>query len=559
MFRKTLLLLSLLSAPSLLAAAPNIGDIENQIQRPREVEQGMDNTLPTLPQEQTPAIMETLGGKTVAIKGFKLTGASHIKEDSLLRLLKPYEDKSYTLAELKTIAHLITQTYQAQGYFVARAYIPKQKIQEGVLEIAIIEGTYGEFKLDNSSLVTDININKRLNQVKANDDVIFMGSLERAMLLINDTPGAKVTGVNVMPGETAGTSDFVFKTEATNPYSAYIVGDNYGSKYTGRNRLNVGVSRYSPFGYGHRFSFNGLLSSTGDLKNGALTYELPLGSNGLTGAFSIAKTTYALAEDYEALDALGESTNFDAELSYPLIRSRQKNLTLTVGYSYRKMEEEINATSTLTKKETHLATLEALYTQQHSLFNKFNSNNTASLMLTHGNLDIKDAESQAIDEAGAKTNGSYTKLSGSLENHTAFNPTYSLVTSFRFQKALGNKNLDGSEDFSLGGAYGVRAFPYGEESAENGYILGTELFYTLPPVQALQHKISLFVDTGYAKMQNPISDTESRQLSDIGLGYQASYKTFHLKAQLAHVIGGENVTSESEYETKALLQLGWVY
>jgi hemolysin activation/secretion protein len=134
-----------------------------------------------------------------------------------------------------------------------------------------------------------------------------------------------------------------------------------------------------------------------------------------------------------------------------------------------------------------------------------------------------------------------------------------ITTSLRFQKALNNKNLDGSEDFSLGGAYGVRAFPDGEHSAENGYLLGAELFYTLPSVEGLNHKVSVFADTGYATMENKISGSEGRQLSDVGLGYQANYKQLFAKAQVAHVIGGEKSETEDKDSTRFLLQLGWVY
>jgi len=60
-------------------------------------------------------------------------------------------------------------------------------------------------------------------------------------------------------------------------------------------------------------------------------------------------------------------------------------------------------------------------------------------------------------------------------------------------------------------------------------------------------------------MQNDNGTQESRYLSDVGLGYQAFYKEFFAKAQIARVVGGEKVESENEYSTKFLLQLGWVY
>jgi hypothetical protein len=72
--------------------------------------------------------------------------------------------------------------------------------------------------------------------------------------------------------------------------------------------------------------------------------------------------------------------------------------------------------------------------------------------------------------------------------------------------------------------------------------------------------VSLFTDAGYAKMENPTGATENRHLYDVGLGYQAYYKEFLAKAQIARVVGSEKVTSEQpEQSTKLLLQLGWVY
>lgn len=264
---------------------------------------------------------------------------------------------------------------------------------------------------------------------------------------------------------------------------------------------------------------------------------------------SFARTSYSLAEEYKALDALGHSTTLEASLSYPLIRTRLESLHLHLGYAHKKMRDEIKSTDDVTKKDSDALSIGANYLKHHTLFG-LNSTLSSELKLTKGVLD-----SPSNDD----TDGAYAKVSGSVEETMTFSPQYALTTSLRFQKALGNKNLDGSEDFSLGGAYGVRAFPDGEHSAENGYILGAELFYTLPSYENINHKASLFVDTGYASMQNKNGTSESRQLSDIGLGYQASYKQFFGKAQIARVMGGEKVESESERSTKLLLQLGFVY
>ena len=495
--------------------------------------------------------------KTIFVKTFYISGIHALKEEELHALVLEEENKEHTLASLEKTASLLTKYYREKGYFVARAYIPKQSMKEGIIEIAVIEGNYGALKLQNNSLVNDRILQGMLDDIK-DENVVSTDTLERAMLIINDTPGAKVTRADVKPGTELGTSDFLIQASETKPYNAYIVGDNYGSRYTGEYRTSIGVSANSPFGWGDKIGINGLLSTKTDLKNGKIYYNFPLMSNGLRGEVSAAKTTYSLAEEYDALDAIGNATTLEASLIYPLIRTQAETLNLTLSYDNKHMKDEIRSTNTVTKKESNALNLGANYTETSSLFG-LPSGTNASLIFTFGHLSFDNADALVIDQAGAKTDGGYSKVVATLEKSLAFDETYSMTGSLRFQKALGGKNLDGSEDFSLGGAYGVRAFPDGELSAENGYIAGLELFYALPSYESITSKASIFADSGYAKMENSTGATEPRQLSDMGLGYQASYKEFFAKAQLARVIGGSDVKSEPNYQNKFLLQLGWVY
>lgn len=53
-------------------------------------------------------------------------------------------------------------------------------------------------------------------------------------------------------------------------------------------------------------------------------------------------------------------------------------------------------------------------------------------------------------------------------------------------------NLDSSEKISLGGAYGVRAYPEGEAQGDQGYVANVELRYALTEIAQL----FTFVDHG---------------------------------------------------------------
>ncbi len=159
-------------------------------------------------------------------------------------------------------------------------------------------------------------------------------------------------------------------------------------------------------------------------------------------------------------------------------------------------------------------------------------------------------------------NGNYNRLDAYVFNSIAFNHILSLNTSLTAQKVLGNKNLDGSEDLSLGGAYGVKVYPYSEQSADNGYMINVELFTKLPSVSFYNHKIGTFYDMGNVYQEKKQDVTfERKTLQDIGIGYYANYKDFFAKVQMAWTVNSKPIESEktSHQNSKLLFQAGLVF
>jgi hemolysin activation/secretion protein len=102
-------------------------------------------------EKYTPIMQDDTNGKKIFVKAFKLTHVMNVSETQLQEALKPYIGKELSFSELQEAASVITKFYRSKGYFVVRAYIPKQKIENNIVEIAVIEGYYGKFKIDNNS------------------------------------------------------------------------------------------------------------------------------------------------------------------------------------------------------------------------------------------------------------------------------------------------------------------------------------------------------------------------------------------------------------------------
>ncbi len=130
------------------------------------------------------------------------------------------------------------------------------------------------------------------------------------------------------------------------------------------------------------------------------------------------------------------------------------------------------------------------------------------------------------------------------------------------QYALNNKNLDGSEDFTLGGMEGVKVFSDGEQSVENAIMFNTEFQIRLPEIQTLTNKLGLFYDVASGDMSDSSKDSQfkRRTLQDAGIGYYTNYKNAFTKLQIARVVGSEDIESENVGDnSRVLFQAGLTF
>lgn len=484
------------------------------------------------------------------VKEFIFSGNTVFDADTLSNLIKSYENKELGINELKEAASVITKYYRDKGYFVARAYIPAQSLESGVVKIIIIEGIYGAFDIKNSSLVEDAEIQGFMDELKGGDG-ISTKSLERQMLLINDLSGAQVTNAEVYPGQEVGESDFRITVSPTPKYSGYAIVDNYGSRYTGENRLSAGAFINSISGIGDTLSFSTLLSHTGNLKNGRLAYERPLGYSGLKGGVSFSMTDYELDKILN-YDATGRTDIYNAYLSYPFIKTRAHTLSGELSYDHKEMKdlsEYKSAGSSIetdSRKRVDSLTLKLNDKSSTTLLN-LPGTLFASVGVSVGDIDMASDDAKASDTS-LKSEGTYTKVTMSANHIQALNPLLNLQTNFKAQKSF-SKNLDSSEDISVGGSNGVRAYEDAELSGDKGYALSLDLIYQLPKIAQVNHNTSLFIDHAKVWKNTDIFNTDdnSRTLNALGIGYALNYGLFDLRATFAHGFGSDS-TPESEAE-----------
>jgi hemolysin activation/secretion protein len=552
--------LSLAVASGFVSAQPlpNSGDALRQAQPPVVPAK----PAPALPQvgsgQQIEAPMTALpSGPTVQVKQIEVIGNRVIDTASLQALVADGAGKALSLPELEALAQRITKHYRANGYFVARAYIPVQEVSSGSIKMRVVEGNYGQFHLKNQSLVRDDIVQGMLDDVKG-ADIVSLDTLERAMLIINDTPGVQVTRADVMPGAKVGTSDFAVDTKSTAAYNGYVMLDNYGSIYTGKSRISFNADANSVSGRGDKLSLSGMGTDTGGLLNGRLSYGKPLAPNGLRGEAALSSTQYTLGDTYKNLDAKGTAQAFDATVTYPMRRIRAQTMEVSVGLAYKDLLDKVDSTSTQTPKTSSAVTVGWLLRDESPLLG-FDGLTRVTANLTLGELKINDAAAVALDAAGANTQGSFSKVNLNLSRVSLLPNAFSLTTSLNTQQSLSSKNLDSSERMAVSGSSAVMAYPSGELIGTNAVLVHLELARALPTWGKLQSSWSIFTNWGQAKAAQPLATDSTRSISDVGLGWSANYGNAIIRASLAHRLETTPAVSEKTEQDNFLVQVGWVF
>lgn len=555
---KNIIAISSISAVVLIAEPnlPNINSstIDRQLKTPRDIPIKQKELIDIEGAKDIELLKDDGSNKTILIKSFAISGNTKISTKIIIESIKEFENKELSFKQIQEVTQIITKLYRSEGYFVARAYVPAQNIEKNnnVLQIKIIEGKYGKIKLNNKSLVNDRVVENIFDNNSMKNGIIDYDDIQRSILLINDRSGVKVTKAEISSGEEFGSSNLDIQTVATPRADGYLLVDNYGSRYTGLYRTQLLTNINSLAKVGDKLTLSGLVSNGADLKNGRIAYELPLNSYGLTADVVYSRTNYNLAKEFKELGAHGKSNIYEAGLTYPIFLSTEQALFAKVKYYHKDLTDYY-----LDDKDTkYINSLEASLDYEKNYYIKnLPTRLYSSLDFTTGNLS-----------GGNETeNGRYNKIEVYVSNEVAFNNIFALSTTLTAQKTISDKNLDGNEQFSLGGVYGVKVYPYSEKSGENGYLFSNEIFANFPNISSYSHKIGLFYDIGdayRAKIGDDGQGFERKRLKDIGIGYYSKYKDFFAKVQVAWTANSQPIQSEKEsaqQNSKVLFQTGVVF
>ncbi|MEE3622482.1 POTRA domain-containing protein [Nitrospirillum sp. BR 11752] len=437
--------------------------------------------VPEAPPAERPA-----QGPTVHVTAFHVT-ATLLPEAEVQTVLAPFRDRDLTLAELQSAAAAVSRYYRQHGY-LARAYLPRQEIHDGVVIIAVQEGRLGRVVVDPSSdtrLDADVAAGYLLDR-QAAGQVVRLDALKKGVAAIEMLPGITATAT-AEAGQAADETDIRLKLTEGPRFSGVALVDNQAQRASGAWRGIAVLSANDLAGIGDQTILTGVRSL--GTTYGRLAATAPVGYSGLRLGINGGAFDYRVAHDFNAGTPDGWGATGGIIATLPLWRTEDMALDGRLLYEHRRL---VNRTAEVV---TGISVIDAGTLGVGGLVRDgLDGVNQADLALTAGTIDLGGvAGNQAVDEATARTGGGYAKLAVSLSHAQPLGQGVELVARLAGQWASGN--LDSSERLALGGPDAIRAYPVNEgQGAEGG--LGT-LELRWRPVDSL--RLAAFWEGGWIR------------------------------------------------------------
>lgn len=475
------------------AAAQTLPDAGRLLQ-----EQRQDNR-PLQPPGQPPRLLEppvrpTVDlpeGTTIQVTAFRITGARSFPQPQLEALVKPWVGRTLDLKGLNEAAGALTRLYQSGGHLLSYAYLPAQKVEAGVVEIAVLEG-----RIDAVQVVTAQEVRLRDEVVQAHTDGVTkaqpvrQAEVERQLLLLNDIPGV-VARAAFTPGASTGSADVVVSVAEEEPLALRVEADNHGSRSSGEYRLGLQMQLRDLSGYGDSTTLRGTVSNGGGLASGSIHTEWPVGGSGLRLGANLSRLTYFLGDDFSSLGLVGVANTLGAEARWPWVRSADANLWLRGGLDLKRLNDEVRALGSERARRNRVFELGASGDLRDSLLGGGIS--VFSATVSSGDLSFGSGYPVEAVTPYLNVERVYRKASLQLAREQALAAGFSVYGRWLGQYSGGN--LDSSEKLGLSGPGGVRAYAPGEASVDHGRLWSLELRYGVDQLGG-RVQVSLFHDRG---------------------------------------------------------------
>jgi hemolysin activation/secretion protein len=457
----------------------------------------------SLPSTVAPPGAETL---QVLVRGVRITGSTVYRTEDLEPLYSDIVGRTVPATAIYEIAQRITAKYGRDGYVLSRAIVPPQELSPhgAIVRIQVIEGYIDRvewpaalsryrdfFSYYTAKITAERPINVRV--------------LERYLLLASDLPGLKFKNSLKASSSQPGAATLVVEV-AEKPLDLSTRIDNRGTKARGPYQYftSLNINNVARWHESWTLATAGAFQFT-ELQYYLLSYRQVLTGEGLT-VFVTNSLSFGRpgTETLQLLDYKTRSDLFEAGLSYPFIRSRERNLIASALFFLSNDRSDIlDALNTLDRLRGVRLKADADYADPLRGINQIN------LVLSQGFDGLGSSAAGSANLSRANGRPDFTKFEATFSRLQPLPANFSVLAAVYGQWA--RTPLLAPELCGYGGRTFGRAFDPSELVADSCIELLGELRYDV--AHGLKYLTQLqfygFADGGWLHNLAPVSGTPS--------------------------------------------------
>ncbi len=298
-------------------------------------------TQPILPVPPTPSPSpspvpspEATPNPAIAVTKIEVTGSTILGAKEIEPIIKPLEGRSVTLDELRNAADAITQIYLDRGYITSRAILVDQVIENGVVQIRVVEGSVEQIDVEGTRRLHPSYVRSRV--ALGAGTPLRQDRLEDQLRLLKADPLFANVEASLRPGTQLGKSILTVRVTEAQSFYGVIGADNYSPPSVGAVRLGGIVGYRNPTGFGDEISVSYFGTTTGGSNQYDFNYRVPLNAMNGTLQLRAAPSNNRITDDqFGFLDISGETELYEVSFRQPLVRSPREELALSLGFSYQ--------------------------------------------------------------------------------------------------------------------------------------------------------------------------------------------------------------------------------
>lgn len=404
----------------------------------------------------------------IMVKNFDVVGSTIFSQSELNQAVKSYLNRPLTLPELFQARSTITKLYTDQGYVSSGAYIPPQKLNDGTVQITVLEGKLEEIKVSGTKHLSTDYISARIETAAGKP--LNVNSLLSALQLLRLDPLIDNVSAELSAGIRPGTNLLEITIKEADAFNVSTNFNNSRSPSVGTNQRSVGINHGNLLGFGDRFNWQ--YANTKGSNAFDLAYGFPVNSkNGTINAVVGVNSNHVIEDPFSAIDLQSKSRYYELSLRQPILLKPTQEFALGMSFTHSESETFLMNNRFFLSRgandegETRISAVR--------IFQEFIKRNDQEVLALRSQFSLGiDALNSTINNNG-EPDSTFVSWRGQSQWTRRLDEDFLLLLRGDIQ--LSGGSLVPLEQFRIGGVKSIRGYRQDLNLGDNGLFTSAEL------------------------------------------------------------------------------------